>query len=189
MIQTQENGEKPCLGPDLGTLGPNSGHQFFFLKIWLRQSLDIMVSYHHVKYQKKLKIKSWENLVTERQTDGQMDTSDFRGRCLTDVEHQRIRTHLWVWNGPKIVHFPKTGFFPKRQHYIFYLPIVLLHCVNMKTDRADTENLNLQQMGILLVSEYLGGGIIFCLTKSRNNSFQAPNTLRLLNFPIQLQYP
>ena len=50
MIQTQENGEKPCLGPDLGTLGPNSGHQFFFLKIWLRQSLDIMVSYHHVKY-------------------------------------------------------------------------------------------------------------------------------------------
>ena len=50
MIQTQENGEKPRFGPDLGMFGPNSGRQFFFLKIWLRQSLDIMVSYHHVKY-------------------------------------------------------------------------------------------------------------------------------------------
>ena len=26
---------------------------FFFSKIWLRQSLDIMVSYHHVQYKKK----------------------------------------------------------------------------------------------------------------------------------------
>ena len=152
-----------------------------------------MVSFHHVWYQKKLKIQSWENLVTDRrtdrQTDGQMDRSDFIGCSLTDVEHQMIRTHPWVWNGPKIVHFPKTGFFSKRQHYIFYLPIVFLHCVNMKkTVRPDVENLNLQQMGILLVSEYLGGGIIFRLTETRNNRFQAPNTLRLLNFPIQLQY-
>ena len=58
MTQTQENGEKPRFGPDLGTLGPNSGRQFFFLKIWLLQSLDIMASYHHVKYQKKLMIQS-----------------------------------------------------------------------------------------------------------------------------------
>ena len=42
----------------------------FFSKIWLRQSLDIMVSYHHVQYQEKLMIQSWENLVTDRQTDG-----------------------------------------------------------------------------------------------------------------------
>ena len=41
----------------------------FFSKIWLRQSLDIMVSYH-VQYQEKLMIQSWENLVTDRQTDG-----------------------------------------------------------------------------------------------------------------------
>ena len=27
---------------------------FFFSKIWLRQSLDIMVCYYHVPYQKKL---------------------------------------------------------------------------------------------------------------------------------------
>ena len=31
---------------------------FFSSKIWLRQSLDIMVSYHHVQYQGKLMIQS-----------------------------------------------------------------------------------------------------------------------------------
>ena len=31
---------------------------FFFSKIWLRQSLDIMVNYHHLQYQKKLMIQS-----------------------------------------------------------------------------------------------------------------------------------
>ena len=51
IIKTQENGEllfwaKLCL------FGPNSGRQFFFKKIWPCQSLDIMVSYHHVQYQK-----------------------------------------------------------------------------------------------------------------------------------------
>ena len=55
IIQTQENGEKPHLGPDLGPLDANSGRQFFS-KIWLCQSLDIMVKYNHVKYQKKVMI-------------------------------------------------------------------------------------------------------------------------------------
>ena len=41
-------------GSDLGPLGPNSGRQNLFSKIQLRQSLDIMVNYYHVKYQKKL---------------------------------------------------------------------------------------------------------------------------------------
>ena len=36
----------------------------------------MMISYHHVQYQKKLMIQSWENLVTDRQTDD----SDFVGR-------------------------------------------------------------------------------------------------------------
>ena len=58
MIQTQENCKKPNFGPDLGSLGPNSGYQLFFSKIRLCQSLDITVSYHHVKYQKKLMIQS-----------------------------------------------------------------------------------------------------------------------------------
>ena len=57
-IQTQENGKKPHFGPTLAPLGLNLGSQFFFAKIWLRQSLDIMVSHHHVQYQKKLMIQS-----------------------------------------------------------------------------------------------------------------------------------
>ena len=58
MIQTQEKGEKLHFGPDLGPLGPNSAVNFFSSKIWLRQSLDIMFSYRHVKYQNKLMIQS-----------------------------------------------------------------------------------------------------------------------------------
>ena len=45
----------------------------FFSKIWFGQSLDIMISYHHEQYQKKLMIQSWENLVTEWRTDGRID--------------------------------------------------------------------------------------------------------------------
>ena len=55
MIQTQEYCEKPHFGPDSGSFGPNLGCPiffFFFSNIWLHQSLDIMVRYHHVKYQK-----------------------------------------------------------------------------------------------------------------------------------------
>ena len=60
MNQTWENGKKPSVGSGFGPFGPNLGYQFFFFfsKIWLRQSLDIMVSYHHVQYQKKLMIQS-----------------------------------------------------------------------------------------------------------------------------------
>ena len=73
MIQIQENGEKSHFGSDLGPLGPNSVRQDFFSKIWLRQLLDIMVSYYHVQCQKKLVIQSWENLVTDGQTDRRTD--------------------------------------------------------------------------------------------------------------------
>ena len=67
---------------------------FFFSKIWLCQSLNFMVSYHHVQYQKKLMIQSWENLVTngrtdmnmDRETNRQPDESDFIGLCPTNVE-------------------------------------------------------------------------------------------------------
>ena len=54
VIQTKENGEKPHFGSDLGALSPSSVRQIFISKIWLCQSLDITVSYHHIKYQKKL---------------------------------------------------------------------------------------------------------------------------------------
>ena len=59
--------------------------KFFFSKIWLRQSPDITVNYHHVQFQKKLMIQSWETLVRNGQTDGQTDKSDFIGRWLTRV--------------------------------------------------------------------------------------------------------
>ena len=44
-------------GPILVHLGQIHAANFFS-KIWLRQSLDIMVSYYHVQYQKKLIIQS-----------------------------------------------------------------------------------------------------------------------------------
>ena len=49
-------------------LGSKFGPLNFFKKLWLRQSLDIMVSYHHVQYDKKIMIQSSENLVTDKQT-------------------------------------------------------------------------------------------------------------------------
>ena len=85
MNKTWENGKKTSFGPDFGL---NSGCQFFFFffsKIWLRQSLDVMVSYYHVQYQKKLMIQSSENLVT----NGQTDKTDFIGHCPTNVERQK----------------------------------------------------------------------------------------------------
>ena len=58
MIQTQENGEKPHFGPNLGPFDQNSSYNFFFFKILLCQSLDVVINYHHVQYQKKLMIQS-----------------------------------------------------------------------------------------------------------------------------------
>ena len=42
MNQTWENSQKHGFGPDFG---PNLGGQIFFSKIWLCQSLDIMICY------------------------------------------------------------------------------------------------------------------------------------------------
>ena len=85
MNQTWESGKKKTLilGLILVRFGPDSGRQIFFQK-----SGSVMISYHHVQYQKKLMIKSWENLW---QTDGrQTDKSDFRGRCRINVERPKI---------------------------------------------------------------------------------------------------
>ena len=54
--KTWENGKKPSFEPDFGPLAQIRAAKIFFQKIWLRQSLDIMVSYHHVQYKKKLMI-------------------------------------------------------------------------------------------------------------------------------------
>ena len=84
MNQIWENGKNPSFGPDFDPFGPNFDFLFFFQN-WLRQSLDIMVSYHHVQYQENLMIQSSENLVT----DGQTGESDFIGRCRTNFEQPK----------------------------------------------------------------------------------------------------
>ena len=48
MNQTWENGKKASFEPNFGPFETNLGRQNFFSKIWLRRSLDVMVSYHHV---------------------------------------------------------------------------------------------------------------------------------------------
>ena len=67
----------------LGSLDPDSGRQYFS-KIWLRQLWDIMVSYHHEHYQKKLMIQPWESFVMDGRTDGQADRQiDRRTRMIS----------------------------------------------------------------------------------------------------------
>ena len=42
--------KKTKFGPEFVTFDPNSGRQIFFSTIWLCQSLNIMIKYHHVQY-------------------------------------------------------------------------------------------------------------------------------------------
>ena len=70
--------KKLCLGLDFGLLGPNSSCHFFlflfFSKIWLFQSLDVIVSYHQFQYQKKTNDPILRKLIdgwTDNQTDAQ----------------------------------------------------------------------------------------------------------------------
>ena len=61
----------------------------FFSRIWLRQSLDIMVSYHHVEYQKKTNdpmLRKFSDGRAHGQMDRQMNKSDFIGGCTTNAE-------------------------------------------------------------------------------------------------------
>ena len=51
MNQLKKMAKDLVLGPIFAQIRATN---FFFPKIWLRQSLDVMVSYHHVRYQKKL---------------------------------------------------------------------------------------------------------------------------------------
>ena len=68
MMQTQENGEKTHFGPHLGQLGPKSGREISSSNIWLRQSRDIMVRYHHVQNQNKT-----TDPILRKLSDGQKD--------------------------------------------------------------------------------------------------------------------
>ena len=62
MIQTKENDKKHHSEPDL-TRCVQIRAAIFFSKIWLCQSVDIIVSYHHIQYQKKQFI---QNKVTKK---------------------------------------------------------------------------------------------------------------------------
>ena len=44
MIQTQENGENPQFGPNIGPLVPSSGRQFFFL--FFKNLASLVIRYH-----------------------------------------------------------------------------------------------------------------------------------------------
>ena len=41
----------------LAHLGQIQATRYFFKKTWLRQLLDVLVSYHHIQYQEKLIIQ------------------------------------------------------------------------------------------------------------------------------------
>ena len=73
MIQTQENNEKPYFEPDLGPLGLNSGRKFFFSKIWLHHSLDIMYN-----------IRKNNDPILRKFSDGQIDGQECFDRTLPD---------------------------------------------------------------------------------------------------------
>ena len=64
--------KKTSFGPDFAPFGPNWGCHFPPPKIWLRQSLDLMVRYHHVQYQKKINDPILRKLSDGR-TDGPTD--------------------------------------------------------------------------------------------------------------------
>ena len=71
---------------------------FFSSKIWLCQSLDTMVSYHHVQYQKNIRninITIVEKTkLSDGRADGQTKESDFIGRCPTHVERPKENCRL-----------------------------------------------------------------------------------------------
>ena len=79
------------LGLILAHLAQTHAAKNFFSKNLLHQSLDVMVSYHHVKYQKKTILRKLSDGWT---TYGQMDRpqinkGDFIGCCLTSkVQHK-----------------------------------------------------------------------------------------------------
>ena len=95
MNQTWENGKKQVLGLILAHLAQIRAARTFFSKIWLRQSLAIMVSYHHVQYQKKLMTQSWDNFVTDRRTEGRTEGREWLHRTMsTNVERPTKNVHI-----------------------------------------------------------------------------------------------
>ena len=72
-IQTQEMMKNLILSLILVRWTQIRTVKYFFSQISLSQLLDITVRYQNVKYQKKLMIQLWANLVTDGRTDRQTD--------------------------------------------------------------------------------------------------------------------
>ena len=78
MNQTLENSKKPSFRSDFGPFGPNSGRQFFF------KYLASPVTRYHDQLSSRTIKKTNDPILrklSDRQTDGQTDESDFMGRC------------------------------------------------------------------------------------------------------------
>ena len=54
MNQTRENGKKPSFRTNFGPFGPNLGPKNFFHRLYLYYMLEIVASYHCMKFQGKL---------------------------------------------------------------------------------------------------------------------------------------
>ena len=105
MVQTQENGEKPHFVSDLGPLDSKSDHHFSSFFFFSRNLAFSITRYHgqlsSCTISEKIMIQSSETLVTggqmNRRTDRKTDESDFKGRCLTNVEHPtRNQCHFCI---------------------------------------------------------------------------------------------
>ena len=67
MNQIEEMTKNLVSGPILANLTLSLATKFIF-KTWLRQSRDMMISYHHVQYQKKT-----NDLILRKLSDGRTD--------------------------------------------------------------------------------------------------------------------
>ena len=86
MNQTWENDKKPRLRPGFGLFDPNSGCQFFFSKIWLRQSVDIIVNIRKKTNDQILR------KIGDGRADGQTDQRDFLRCSPTNIEHPKLKS-------------------------------------------------------------------------------------------------
>ena len=86
IIETQENGEKPNFGPDLGPLGPNSGR--FPPPPPPPKSLALSVTRYHGQLSSCKISEETNDSILRKFSNGQTDESDFIGRCPTDGERR-----------------------------------------------------------------------------------------------------
>ena len=81
MNQTRENGKKSNFGPDFGPFGPNSDCQIFFF-----QNLAPSVTRFHGHLWSCTILEKTDDPILRKLSDGRTSSSDFIGRCPTNVE-------------------------------------------------------------------------------------------------------